>query len=95
MCLQAHFRTARLSPTESREIAVVYVAVVPRLEFRLARQRYSQLGGHPGGDRYLYESLESEFKAELLVDAHDLVIDYPGVWEQVDPVAAVKPRRKG
>jgi hypothetical protein len=33
-------------------------------------------------DRYLYESLESDFKRELLVDLDGFVIDYPGVWQR-------------
>jgi uncharacterized protein len=71
-------RRLRLQTGQAQEITVVFIAVAPSLSFRPLRQRYTRLAG----DRYLYESLESDFKRELLVDPNGLVIDYPGFWRR-------------
>lgn len=70
-----------LKPGESGEVEVVYVAV-PALSVRRAAQRYTCLSQTDNRSRYLYESLDSDFKAELLVDARQLVVSYQGVWER-------------
>jgi uncharacterized protein len=75
-------RRLGLSPGESKEITVVYVGVAPGLSLRPVQQRYTRLQADAGGDRYLYESLESDFKRELIVDTHGLVVDYPGIWQR-------------
>jgi hypothetical protein len=72
-------RRLRLEVGQSAEIAVVFVAVAPTLAFRRVRQRYTRLTS----DRYLYESLESDFTCELIVDPEGLVVDYPGDWRRV------------
>jgi hypothetical protein len=75
-------RRLALDPGDAAEITVVFVAVTPALAFRPVRQRYTRLADR----RYLYESLESDFKRELLVDEAGLVVDYPGIWQRViDP----------
>lgn len=79
-------RRLGLEPGQTEELTVVYVAVTPSLSFRSARQRYTRLPDDGGIDRYLYESLESDFKRELLVDADGLVIDYPGIWKRDETV---------
>jgi hypothetical protein len=68
-------RRLGLTPGESREIAVVYIAP-PALEPRPLRQRYTALGE----GRWRYESLASGFSAELVVDEHGLVTQYPGAF---------------
>jgi hypothetical protein len=53
----------------------------PDLSLQVLSQRYSRLE-----DRlYRYESLGSDFRAELSVDATGLVIGYVGFWERVIP----------
>jgi len=79
----------RLAPTpgESREISVVYIAA-PDLSIRPFRQRYTRLDDDGDGrSRYRYESLESGFTAELLVDDDGFVIDYSDIWRRVWPTA--------
>lgn len=76
-------RRLQLEPGESHDLDVLYVDVFPTVATSCVRQRYTCLDRNPSGARYLYESLASGFTAELTVDADDLVIDYPGVWERV------------
>ena len=69
---------------ETREIAVVYVAV-PEMEVTPVPQRYTCLELRADGGRYRYEGLSTGFAAELPVDADGLVLDYPGVFRRVWP----------
>jgi uncharacterized protein len=71
-----------LAVGESREIDAVYVRV-PDLQINRSRQLYTCLEKEAGGGRYLYESLDGDFKAQLVVDAEGLVLDYEGIWERV------------
>jgi uncharacterized protein len=75
-------RRLGLAVGESREIEVAYVRI-PDLELSRARQRYTCLEKNGEGARYLYESLEGDFKAQLTVDAEGLVLAYQGLWERV------------
>jgi uncharacterized protein len=74
-------RRLGLAAGESREIAVAYVSI-PDLWVSRARQRYTCLERHSGGGRYLYESLDGDFTAELAVDTEGLVLDYQGFWKR-------------
>ncbi len=76
-------RRLALAPGESSEISVVYIAA-PDLSISPLRQRYTRLDD---GQRYRYESLDSGFTAELLVDEDGFVIDYPGIWRRVWPTS--------
>ena len=68
-------RRLRLGADERAEIDVAYInAMAGELTGR--RQAYTAL---PNGD-YRYESLESGFTAELVVDEYGLVIEYPGIF---------------
>jgi hypothetical protein len=75
-------RRLSLEPGESAELSVAYLAV-PELWVRPVRQRYTCLEWLPGGGRYRYESVGSDFTAELPVDADGLVLDYPGLFRRV------------
>lgn len=68
-------RRLALAPGGAAEVAAVFVTV-PALDARPLRQRYTRLDA--GAGRYRYESLESDFRAELPVDADGLLIAYPG-----------------
>ncbi|WP_203135338.1 putative glycolipid-binding domain-containing protein [Microbacterium sp. JZ31] len=57
------------------EIVTAYVAS-PSLAVLPDPQRYTRLTA----DRYLYESLDSDFEREILVDADGMVLDYPGLF---------------
>jgi hypothetical protein len=56
---------------------------VPDLSVHPSRQRYTFVRPTPGGAVVRYESLESDFTAELTIDADGLVVDYPGIGRQL------------
>lgn len=73
-------RRLNLAVGESAEISVVYVTV-PNLTLAPAPQRYTRLDD----STYRYESLDSDFVADITVDEHGLVTDYPGLFRRVWP----------
>ncbi|GAT73858.1 hypothetical protein MHM582_2353 [Microbacterium sp. HM58-2] len=62
---------------ESRDIVTAYVT--PALDVLPDPQRYTRTGER----HYLYESRDSDFRREILVDADGLVVDYPGLFTRV------------
>ena len=73
-------RRLNLEVGEAAEIDVVYVTV-PDLTLSPAPQRYTRLD-----DRiYRFESLDSGYTADITVDDHGLVTDYPGLFRRVWP----------
>jgi hypothetical protein len=60
---------------ERQEIRLAFIDIVP-LHVRSARQAYTKLGP----ERYLFESLEHPFSAEIDTDADGLVTSYPGLF---------------
>ena len=73
-------RRLNLAVGESAEATAAWVRF-PELTVEPLRQRYTRLAEN----RYLYESLESDFTAELTVDDQGLVTHYPGGWELWTP----------
>ena len=76
-------RRLMLDVGESREISVAYIPLPDGeggLAPRRVMQRYTRLEGL---GRYLYEGLDSNFSAEIEVDAAGLVLDYPGVFRRL------------
>lgn len=73
-------RRLNLAVGESADVTAAWVRF-PSLAVQPLRQRYTRLAP----DRYLYESLESDFTAELSVDDLGLVTHYPGGWERWTP----------
>ncbi|MFE0014241.1 putative glycolipid-binding domain-containing protein [Mesorhizobium sp. NPDC059054] len=69
----------RLAKGESAEIRTAYISV-PALEVFPDPQRYTCL---EEGSRYLYESLDSDFRREITFDEHGLVTDYPGLFRRL------------
>jgi hypothetical protein len=69
-------RRLRLAPDESAEIRVGYVDV-PALTISAVPQRYTRIDGRT----YRYAS--GSFAADVVVDEHDLVTDYEGLWRRV------------
>ena len=74
-------RRLGLRTGESADLKVAYVAV-PGLGVEPDGQRYTCL---KEGELYRYESLESDFVADLRVDADGLVLDYPGLFRRIPP----------
>jgi len=69
-------RRLALSPGASRDIVTAYVT--DALEVLPDPQRYTCLSR----DHYLYESRDSDFRREILVDVAGLVLDYPGLYRR-------------
>jgi hypothetical protein len=75
-------RRLELRPGQSAELLVAYV-LIPEIELMTDKQRYTCLELNAHGGLYKYESMESDFKAELPVDNDGLVIDYPGLFKSI------------
>ena len=71
-------RRLDLGTDEEGDVVVAYVSF-PDLELLPDPQRYTRLDE----DLYLFESLESDFEAELTVDARGFVLEYPGLFERL------------
>ena len=76
-------RRLDLGEGESSEIAAVYVDV-PNMRVDASGQRYTCLERNAGGlYRYEDQGLLRGFTADLAVDAHGLVLDYPGIFRRM------------
>jgi hypothetical protein len=71
-------RRLSLAVGESREVTAAWIRL-PECALEPLPQRYTRIGER----RYLYESRGGAFTAELEVDEHGLVLDYPPAWERV------------
>jgi hypothetical protein len=63
-------------PGKSRELEMAYVRL-PAFELSRARQRYTCLSRDEDGARFLYESIPSGFRSEIVTDADGIVVSYP------------------
>jgi hypothetical protein len=75
-------RRLGLQPGESADIDVVYINV-PELTIERSRQRYTCLRSGTTGSTYRFQTLDYEFAADITVDQHGLVLDYPGLFRRV------------
>ena len=64
---------------QSRAFTMAYVSVPDLLVSRVA-QRYTCIEERK---KFLYENVPNDFQAELAVDAHGLVVDYPGLFRRL------------
>ena len=71
-------RRLRLAAGQSADLSVVYVRLTAR-SVAVDPQRYTCLDAR----HYRYESLDSDFKAEIRVDDEGLVLDYPELFRRV------------
>lgn len=71
-------RRLELAVGESCDVTAAWIRL-PECELEPLAQRYTRIGER----RYLYESRGGAFTAELEVDEHGLVLDYPPAWERV------------
>lgn len=69
-----------LAEGEHSDLTVAYVSV-PQLGLAAVSQRYICLSR--SDDHAVYRYRSGTFEAELLLDNHGLVVDYPGVWQRV------------
>jgi hypothetical protein len=72
-------RRLDLRDGESADIVVAYIAM-PELTPIVDAQRYTCL---EAGRLYRFESLDTDFSREIEVDAHGLVVNYPGMFQRV------------
>jgi uncharacterized protein len=63
-------------PGQSRELEMAYVRL-PAFQLSRARQRYTCLSRDEDGARFLYESIPTGFRAEIVTDADGIVVSYP------------------
>jgi hypothetical protein len=66
----------------SREFLMAWVAV-PELAVYASRQRYTYLRRTGLAATVHFDSLDSDFTAEITFDEHGLVVDYPGIGRAV------------
>lgn len=71
-------RRLDLAIDDEADVTVAYVSF-PDLEVTLDEQRYTRLDE----DRYLFESLDSDFSREITVDLDGVVVEYPGLFERL------------
>jgi hypothetical protein len=76
-------RRLGLAIGRSAEIVAAYVAF-PGLEIYPDPQRYTRIAART----FLYESIDTDFEAEITVDKHGFVLDYQGLFTRVDVAAA-------
>jgi hypothetical protein len=72
-------RRLDLAEGEAADIRVAYVRL-PDLTVTMDPQRYTCLRR---GRQYRYESLDSDFVRDIEIDAHGLVVTYPGLFRRV------------
>lgn len=68
----------KLSERDSQKIDVLYIDVLKH-EIRPVQQQYTRTAVN----KYLYENIETDFKAEISVDESGLVTSYPELFEKI------------
>lgn len=68
----------KLSENNSQKIDVLYIDVLNH-HIRPVQQQYTRTSV----DKYLYENIENDFKAEILIDETGLVTTYPKLFEKI------------
>jgi len=76
-------REELLEGDRSVEFLMAWVSV-PDLGVHASPQRYTSLGRR----LIRYESLDSDFAADIALDIDGLVVDYPGIGRRVEPIRA-------
>ena len=71
-------RRLGLAIDDEADLAVAYIQF-PDLEVVVDAQRYTRLGS----DSYRYDSLDSDFTADLTVDDDGVVLEYPELFERL------------
>jgi len=75
-------RRLNLKPGQAADIVVAYI-VIPEMDVKPAKQRYTCLQASPENGLYKYESLSTGFTSNVLVDRDGLVLDYPKLARRV------------
>jgi len=67
-----------LTENHSQKIKVIYLDVLNN-HIKPAEQQYTKTSAAG----YLYENIETDFKADIVVDENGLVIHYPGLFKKI------------
>ncbi len=76
-------RNLGLAVNQPMIIRVAYITV-PELEVSPMDQEYTRLDPGEPPARFRYRNLSSGYTAELDVDRDGLVVNYPGLWRQIE-----------
>lgn len=68
----------KLSENSSKKIDVIYIDVLNH-HIRPVQQQYTRTAAN----KYLYENIENDFKAEISVDEKGFVTNYPKLFEKI------------
>jgi uncharacterized protein len=74
-------RRLGLTPGQSQEISVIYLDLLEH-DIYPVQQKYT----HVSQTLYHYENIPNDFEADIQVDDHGLVVDYPLLFERVTEV---------
>ncbi|QIY89174.1 putative glycolipid-binding domain-containing protein [Chryseobacterium gallinarum] len=72
----------KLPVNGSQEIKVIYIDVLNNV-IKPVSQQYTRIAP----DTYHYDNLQTDFKADILVDADGLVVSYPELFEKIAKLA--------
>ncbi|MBP2616328.1 putative glycolipid-binding domain-containing protein [Chryseobacterium jejuense] len=68
----------KLAENDSQEIKVIYIDVLNSL-VKPVTQQYTRTAPHT----YHYDNLQTDFKADILVDDSSLVVNYPKLFDKI------------
>ncbi|MFW6075498.1 MAG: putative glycolipid-binding domain-containing protein [Chloroflexota bacterium] len=77
-------RRIGFEPQQSEVVKVVWLRV-PQMEVVLVRHRYTCLEWSENGGKFTFESLDTGYTTEILVDGNGVVIDYPDLFHRIWP----------
>ncbi|MEJ5105718.1 putative glycolipid-binding domain-containing protein [Chryseobacterium sp. MYb328] len=63
---------------DSQEIKVIYIDILNNL-IKPVTQQYTKIDKHT----YHYDNLQTDFKADIVVDENGLVVNYPGLFVKI------------
>jgi hypothetical protein len=75
-------RRLNLALGETAIIDVAYISL-PTLSCTHVQQRYTHFSDDEHSHTYRYESLDTNFQADITVDDNGLVLDYPGLFTRI------------
>lgn len=68
----------KLSENDAQEVKVIYIDVLNNI-IKPVTQQYTRIATHT----YHYDNLQTDFKADILVDESGLVVHYPKLFDKI------------
>lgn len=68
----------KLAENDAQEIKVIYIDVLNNL-VKPVTQQYTRIAPHT----YHYDNLQTDFKSDIVVDEHGLVVNYPKLFDKI------------